>query len=253
MMRTHPVLCSPVVRATGPARPAAVLAAVYLLVLAVGLAAAQQPMAGDTPMNDLVQRETIEWSNIWWSHANDDSLPRVLLIGDSISVGYSPLVTELLKAKVNVDRFGTSRSINDPALIEETRFILAQYRYVAIHFNNGLHGGHLPDDVYAAALADYVKLLRDLGQGAKLVWGSSTPVTVPNHPDTVAEDRNARVVSRNQQALAVMQAAGIPVDDLYGAVFGRPELKSADGVHLNGDGYQVLGKGVAEALLPLLP
>jgi len=200
----------------------------------------------------IVQRETIEWSNTWWNNANDDRLLRVLLIGDSIAVGYSPVVTELLKERVNVDRYGTSRSINDPALIQETRFVMNQYRYVVIHFNNGLHGWHLSDDAYAASLAEYARLLQELGQGAKLVWASSTPLTVHDHPDTLEPEKNARVLSRNAVAAEIMLQQGLPIDDLYGAVVERPELRSPDGSHYNGEGQQVLGKTVAEFLQPYL-
>ena len=37
-------------------------------------------------------RESIEWCDIWIPHANENKLPRVLLIGDSISRDYYPEV-----------------------------------------------------------------------------------------------------------------------------------------------------------------
>jgi hypothetical protein len=37
-------------------------------------------------------RESIEWCDIWISHANETNLPRVLLIGDSIAREYYPEV-----------------------------------------------------------------------------------------------------------------------------------------------------------------
>ncbi len=33
----------------------------------------------------LPPRETIEWCNLWWENTGDQTLPRVLLIGDSIT------------------------------------------------------------------------------------------------------------------------------------------------------------------------
>ena len=45
-------------------------------------AAAAEP---ETPMPSL---ESIEWCDIWTSHANETNLPCVLLIGDSITRGY---------------------------------------------------------------------------------------------------------------------------------------------------------------------
>ena len=200
-------------------------------------------------MDKLLQRETFEWTNIWYDHADDESLPRVLLIGDSISVGYSPVVTEILQGKVHVDRLGTSRSLNDPVLAKETVARLGEYAYRVIHFNNGLHGWHLADDIYEAALRAYTDLLQRLGQGAKLVWASSTPVTVANRTDAIDEGRNAQLLHRNARAAAVMAARGIPIDDLYALMLGKADLRSPDGYHYNAEGQQVLGKAVAEAVL----
>jgi len=44
-------------------------------------------------------REAIEWCDIWISHANETSLPRVLLIGDSIVRDYYPEVEKRLVGK----------------------------------------------------------------------------------------------------------------------------------------------------------
>jgi lysophospholipase L1-like esterase len=215
------------------------------LVFSVPLTRADDPKP-EAPMSEVV-RETYEWSNIWWDHAEDTKLPRVLLIGDSISCGYSPVVTKLLEGKVHVDRLGTSRSINDPVLIKETTMMLEDCRYVAIHFNNGLHGFHLTGPQYASALRRYVKLLQEHGRGAKLIWGSSTPITKGNDTATL-DEKNGTVTARNALAAEIMEEQGIPINDLYQLVVGKAELRSPDGYHYNGDGYAVLGKAMAEAL-----
>ena len=72
-------------------------------------------------------REEYEWCNIWWNRAQDASLPRVLLIGDSVSVGYTDTVIELLADRANVDRLGTSKCVIDPAFLAETAYVLGQY------------------------------------------------------------------------------------------------------------------------------
>lgn len=167
-------------------------------------------------MDEPVVREKYEWSNIWWDCANDPKLPRVLLIGDSISCGYNKVVTNLLAGKVHVDRFGTSRSINDPMLLKETAIILEEYEYVAIHFNNGLHGFHLKGPAYAAALAEYVKLLRRIRPEAKLIWGASTPITERGDVETLGGG-NEVVTTRNALAEKLMKDQGIPISDLDGS------------------------------------
>lgn len=202
-------------------------------------------------MEAAVQHERYEWSNIWWDCADDHALPRVLLIGDSIACGYSAGVTKLLEGRYHVDRLGTSRSINDPVLAKETVMMLQEYPYVAVHFNNGLHGFHLEPPQYSAALATWVRLIREHAKGAKLIWASSTPITDNGAPAKLS-DSNQIVVARNEAASTVMQTEGIATNDLYSVVVDRPQLRSSDGYHYNGDGYELLAQVVAEAVLGLV-
>ena len=71
-----------------------------------------------------VARERIEWCNIWIPDANGTTLPRVLLIGDSITQGYYRQVAERLEGKASVARLTTSKSIGDPALLAEVALVL---------------------------------------------------------------------------------------------------------------------------------
>ena len=195
-----------------------------------------------------MNREQYEWANIWWNNANDEKLPRALLIGDSISVGYGGPVTELLKGKANVDRLSTSKAIDDEAFAKETAYMLGEYRYSAVHFNNGLHGWHVADDVFESSLERYAKKLRELAKGAKLVWASITPVTKEGDTNALNTDMNYTVIRRNVIAVRVMRKLGISVNDLYTLVLGKADLRASDGVHYNNDGYQLMGKAVAKAI-----
>ena len=159
------------------------------------------------------------------------------------------MVTGLLAGKYHVDRLGTSRAVNDPVLIAETKMMLADNKYVAIHFNNGLHGFHLDGPTYGKYLRDYVALLKNLGGNAKLVWGASTPI-IKNDDVNTLSDANAKVLERNAIALPIMQENGIPVDDLYAAVVGKGEFRNlGDGYHYKPAGYDVLGKAVMESVM----
>lgn len=189
-----------------------------------------------------IMREEYEWSNIWWDHADDASLKRVLLIGDSISVGYTQPVIDRLKGIFHVDRLANSRGINDPALSKEIDYMLSEYQYEAIHFNNGLHGFHIPDDVYAYFLEHMVQTLIQYGHGAKLVWASSTPVTTPD------AENNALVLRRNALAAGIMQRYNIAINDLNSIIAERPELSAGDGYHYKAEGYTLLGEAVTQAL-----
>src|SRR5580765_6058769 len=77
-------------------------------------------------------RESIEWCDIWISHANETNLPRVLLIGDSIARDYYPEVEKRLDGKAYVARLTTSRFITDPVLLKEIELVLDQARFNVI-------------------------------------------------------------------------------------------------------------------------
>jgi len=203
-------------------------------------------------MKQPLVREKFEWAQIWWDHAEDLRLPRVLLIGDSIACGYSARVTEQLRGKAHVDRLGTSRSINDPAFEKENRYILSEFRYTVIHFNNGLHGKHLSQKAYADALRAYVELLRELAPDAALIWATSTPVTQLDNPALPEPVRDAQVVRRNAVAARIMADFGIPTNDLYQPMLGRPELRVADGYHYNTEGQRLQAQAVSKVIRGLL-
>ena len=195
-------------------------------------------------------REEIEWVNFRWDHAQDTSRPRVLLIGDSIANGYHGTVSASLKDRFNVDLLATSKCVADPAFVRETRFAMEEYEHALIHFNNGLHGGHLSETKYEAGLRAYIHTLKELAPDTRLIWASSTPVRAAD--GSLNPQRNPQVVVRNEAAGRVVGEYRIPVDDLYGLVVDSPELFAADGVHYGEEGKIFLGESVTAFILAIL-
>lgn len=193
-------------------------------------------------------RETYEWCDIWWDNPEDTSIPRVLLIGDSISVGYTKPVTQRLEGLARVDRLGTSKCIVDKGFFSETDYVLGEYSYKAIHFNNGLHGDHLSDFDYETGLRTCVARLKQAVGEVPLIWASSTPVTVQGNPLVLDTKINPQVISRNLAALKVMGEFGIAVNDLYAVALEHPALRVPDGYHFLPEGYEVLADAVAGVL-----
>ena len=108
-----------------------------MVLFAASLAAASDSASAGTPP---FSRESIEWCDIWISHADETNLPRVLLIGDSISRDYYPGVEKRLAGKAYVARLSTSAFISDPVLLQEIKMVLSEYHFDVVHFNNGMHG-----------------------------------------------------------------------------------------------------------------
>jgi hypothetical protein len=199
-------------------------------------------------------RESIEWCDIWISHANETNLPRVLLIGDSIAREYYPEVEKRLAGKAFVARLSTSRFLADPVLLKEIELILDQEKFDVVHFNNGMHGWQHSEAEYEKALPKFIKTIRAHAPKAKLIWATTTPLRDGKGvtSDTKAEYSDERIAARNAMAAKIMTVQKIPIVDLNAAVRGHPELHS-DNVHFNGQGVQGLATEVCAAVEKLLP
>src|SRR6478672_8013613 len=126
------------------------------------------------PVTDVPSRESIEWCDIWISHANETKLPRVLLIGDSIARDYYPEVEKRLAGKAFIARLTTSRFLADPVLLKEIELVLDQEKFDVIHFNNGMHGWQHSEAEYEKALPRFIKTIRSHARKAKLIWATTT-------------------------------------------------------------------------------
>jgi hypothetical protein len=188
-------------------------------------------------------------------------LPNVLVLGDSISMGYTLPVRAQLEGRANVYRPGEN-CFDTSVGLEKLDDWLGQKKWAVIHFNWGLHDiKHVVDGKLDPAgpinipITDYEANLRRLVErlkktGAKLIWASTTPV-----PEG-AEGRAAEDVRRyNQAAKRVMDDLGVPVDDLYAFVLPRHDkiMKKPGNVHYSDEGYKLLAGQVVKAIEPSLP
>ncbi|MGE5295565.1 MAG: prolyl oligopeptidase family serine peptidase, partial [Solirubrobacterales bacterium] len=170
-------------------------------------------------------RERIEWCDIWITNADKNDLPRVLLIGDSITRGYFGEVEQTLAGKANCARLTTSRCICDPVFFDELLMMLRQYRFAVIHFNNGLHGMGYTQAQYRQGFAKLMAVLQEHGQGARLIWAATTPVRKRGALSEL--DGTTEIVEeRNRIAADFAARAGVPTDNLFDLGTGHPEYYS---------------------------
>jgi acyl-CoA thioesterase-1 len=186
-------------------------------------------------------------------------LPRVLILGDSISIGYTLDVRRELEGKANVHRPAANCGPTIRAL-ESLDSWLGDGRWDVIHFNFGLHDlryidaqgknidpekGRLqvPLDQYEKNLNTIVARLKKTG--ATLIFATTTPV-----PSGEPQRRQDDLKAYNAAAVRVMQQQGVAVDDLYAFIAPRFDgyaLKPGN-VHFSPEGYALLGKQVAETI-----
>ena len=196
---------------------------------------------------------------------DDPSLPRVLLLGDSISIGYTLAVRDLLAGKANVHRAPTNCGPTTRG-IESIDAWLGEKPWDVIHFNWGLHdlkymgpGGRnladptvpdsqqqVPPDQYEANLRKLVQRLARTE--ATLIWCSTTPVPEGAQGRVVGD-----AVKYNEIASKFMNEKGVAIDDLYGVA--KPRLKTIQrpaNVHFTPEGSKELAKAVAQAITQAL-
>jgi len=190
------------------------------------------------------------------------ALANVLIIGDSISIGYFPPARELLKDKAVV--------IHNRGNAQHTRFglekldtWLGQTKWDVIHFNHGLHDlkyvdengknvsvgkgrPQIPIGQYEKNLDELVKRLKR--SGAELIFATTTPV-----PDGTGIRVKGDAKKYNVAAKRVMKKHGIAVNDLYSFAMPRlAEIQRPHNVHFHETGSFLLGEQVAAGILDKL-
>ena len=191
----------------------------------------------------LHQRDKVAGRSNAWDFVRDDpALPRVLLIGDSVSRGYTLPVRQALAGVANVHRAPANCGPTASG-IKNLEVWLGEGRWDLIHFNFGIHDRSTPLADYIERLTEIVNRLKKTG--ARLVWASTTPIH--NSPD--GKYQSVSIIERNEAAAALMKNRGIIVNDLFARI--TPHLRDfqpPNDVHFTPEGYDFLGQQVAQAI-----
>jgi lysophospholipase L1-like esterase len=184
----------------------------------------------------------------------------IILIGDSIRMGYLPYVRQELEGEAEV--WGPEINGGD------SRNVLAHLddwlgrEAALVHLNCGLHDlkREFDSDATQVPLTEYSInvehiLSRIKAAALPVIWATTTPVNEKWHHENKPFDRREEDVRAfNESALEVTRRLQVPVDDLHAAVLamGRDEHLQPDGVHFSDAGYRRLGHIVADAVRRLL-
>lgn len=178
---------------------------------------------------------------------DNPKLPRVLLIGDSISIGYTLATRQMLQGKANLHRIPTNGGPTTRGLQSIDKW-LGDSKWDVIHFNWGLHDlkyigdkRQVPPEEYEKNLTRLVARLKKTG--AKLIWCSTTPV--PKGP-VKPRRSNDDVLKYNAIAKRIMRKHDVPTNDLYTYAKERlDKIQRPRNVHFTPAGSKVLAKKVA--------
>ena len=185
-------------------------------------------------------------------------MPLVILIGDSIRMGYQRVVQEELRAEAEVwgptQNGGTSSNV----LAHLDEWVISQNPDI-VHLNCGLHDikrefgvkdNNVPLKEYQENVEQILQTILEKTK-AKVIWVMTTPVNERWHHERKGFDRfEADVEAYNQEATQIAQKPGVRINNLHAVVMeaGRDRLLQQDGVHFTEEGSALLGSAVAEAI-----
>ena len=185
-------------------------------------------------------------------------MKRIVLIGDSIRLGYEDVVRRELagRAEILSPEDNGGNSLNVLAHLKE--WVISREPDV-VHINCGLHDikrefGAAHNAVPLTAYKLNVKrIIQNLlhETRSRVVWATTTPVNQAWHPQIKGFDRfEADVVDYNRAAREMVEEFGLEINDLCSLVIkaGRDRLLQPDGVHFSPAGCELLGKAVAKVL-----
>ncbi|MFM7180867.1 MAG: SGNH/GDSL hydrolase family protein [Verrucomicrobiales bacterium] len=209
-----------------------------------------------------------------WAFQPDPKLPNVLILGDSISIGYTLETRKLLAGKANVfrpvrkDGKGPENCGDTPMGLAGLDKWLGDRKWAVIHFNWGLWDlcYRHPDSKsqgnrdkvkgkVSTKPEDYEKNLEKLvarlkATGAKLIWANTTLVPEGEAGRFVGDDEKYNAIARK-----VMERNGIPINDLHAMTkaFPADHFTGPGDVHFTNQASAKLAAKVAEEIGKQLP
>jgi lysophospholipase L1-like esterase len=196
------------------------------------------------------------------AQSTEKALPKVVLLGDSIRLGYTPYVEKQLAGQAVVISPKANGGDSGRVLKNLEEWAIREQPAV-VHFNCGIHDTkkskttgkfQVPPDEYAANLRNIVGRLRRETK-AVVIFALTTPVddarAAQGRQKVDYELLEASAAQYNEIARGVMKELDVPVNDLRAALGNAEEqkrLQGGDGIHFTTAGSEKLGTAVAAAI-----
>jgi len=190
-------------------------------------------------------------------------MKKVLLIGDSIRMGYDEYVKESMKnvAEVCFPKENCQSSTVVLRTLHAWTDSLKLYDADAVHFNAGhwdtvrIYGDEpvTPLYTYADNIRRIVKRIRFLFPNAKIIFATSTPVYEAGFIQDFETRYNRDVERYNAAACAALADMDVTVNDLYTAINDKPLDYFSDQTHYyTAKATELLGGQVVRTLCDVL-
>ena len=185
-------------------------------------------------------------------------MKKVLLLGDSIRIGYDKYVKMAFDGVLDV-RFPKENcafsTYNICFLSEWKKRIGFDDHVDLVHFNVGLwdslefENGDLFIDIemYKENIERILNIIKILFPKAKIIFATSTPVIESHFVNYKRKNKN--VVKYNKAATEIVKKQGGEINDLYSLVIGVPESYYSDSTHLyTKEGTKILTRQVCRCI-----
>lgn len=192
-------------------------------------------------------------------------MKKVLLLGDSIRMGYDDFVREMLvnKCEVYFDPEDNGR-FSAYTLWQMNQAFRHYGNFDIVHWNNGYWDMNIEAPMIEPVhpLDEYIHYLKRIlteirGHGAHPIFATTTPILTPGSAadvtGTKAENihyNDQWVQEYNAAANALMTYEDVPINDLYSLCKEDPHYyKCADSLHLTEAGYRRCAEQTAAIIL----
>jgi lysophospholipase L1-like esterase len=193
--------------------------------------------------------------------ATGDKVRNLLIIGDSISIGYTPFVEKALAPGIIVSH-NPGNGGSTIRGVDSTEVWLNHREWDMIVFNFGLHDLVYKDEQkkydvvngkISVSLDDYRKNLETIVARLKETTAKLLFVTTTVVPENSAGRKVEDPAKYNEVAISVMKKNGIPVVDLYTASLTiHPENSKPGNVHYTDKGYELLADELVKSIKSIL-
>ncbi|MEO2016935.1 MAG: PVC-type heme-binding CxxCH protein [Fuerstiella sp.] len=198
-------------------------------------------------------------------HEHGDDLPTVILLGDSIRIGYQKAVAAQLHGKATVWSPQENGQHTVYTLQQLEKWIRGRDAAV-VHINVGLHDLFLSSktdqpryslETYSANLRRIFARLKQLTD-AEIIFALTTPVDEQRQASSETYRRvvrrNPDIVTYNRRAVEIANECGVRINDIHAVALdiGVETAIRDDGVHLTAQGVDVVGQQVARSVLLVL-
>ena len=187
---------------------------------------------------------------------------KVVLIGDSIRVGYQPLVAKKCK---KAEVWGPNANCRHSLwALDHFQEWVADQEPDLLHVNFGIHDASLQADgehqillpQYRLCLRRFITKVKELKK-TKMIWATTTPLYAPETEKPMAQwpiRERAEIKEYNAAAIEIVKTEGLAINDLHDVIVRSEFTKclTEDGCHMTEFGNEVLSDAVVKAIGALM-